>query len=117
MIDAFEAGFEYADVKTILLSDREIFGIEKVKKARLNALMDKQRWISLSLNKNKQAKNSNHHEKTLNFCGQWTRHDKENGERKYFQLRKSHLKPEYHDEYDEAVDKYISKHLDKESLC
>ena len=26
---------------------------EKVKKARLNALMDKQRWISLSLNKNK----------------------------------------------------------------
>ena len=30
------AGFEYADVKTILLSDREIFGVDKIKKARAN---------------------------------------------------------------------------------
>lgn len=55
--------------------------------------------------------------KTLEFCGQWTRHDKELGDRKYFQLRKGHLKAKYHDEYDEAVDKYLSKNLNPESLC
>lgn len=31
---SLSAGFEYADVKTILLSDREIFGTDKVKKSR-----------------------------------------------------------------------------------
>ncbi|MBE5813256.1 MAG: transcription-repair coupling factor [Clostridiales bacterium] len=33
---SLSAGFEYADVKTILLSDREIFGVDKIKKARAN---------------------------------------------------------------------------------
>lgn len=56
-------------------------------------------------------------EKTLNFFGQWTKYDAETGKRKFFQLRKSHIKPEYHAEYDKAVDKYISQHLKKESLC
>lgn len=55
-------------------------------------------------------------EKTLHFCGQWTRHDKENGDYKYFQLRKSHLKPEYHNEYDESVQKYLAKNIEEESL-
>ena len=56
-------------------------------------------------------------EKTLNYCGQWTRHDKNTGERKYFQLRKSHLKVKFHDEYDEAINKWFAKNLDKNSLC
>lgn len=54
--------------------------------------------------------------KTLDFCGQWTVHDKKLGSYKYFQLRKSHLKPAYHAEYDDAVDKYLSKNLNPESL-
>lgn len=31
---SLSAGFEYADVKTILLSDREIFGVDKIKKSK-----------------------------------------------------------------------------------
>lgn len=55
--------------------------------------------------------------KTLSYCGQWTRHDKQKGDRKYFQLRKSHLQPKYHDEYDEAVNQYLSKRIEEQSLC
>lgn len=42
---------------------------------------------------------------TLNFCGQWWTY-KDNKRIKFFQLRKIHIKPEYHDEYDKAINKY-----------
>jgi hypothetical protein len=42
---------------------------------------------------------------TLNFCGQWTTY-KNGKEINFFQLRKSHLKPEYHEEYNKALKKY-----------
>ena len=56
-------------------------------------------------------------EKTLNFCGQWTTQKKDGDKIKYFQLRKSHLKPQYHNEYDEAVEKYYNKFFNKDNLC
>lgn len=43
--------------------------------------------------------------KTVRYCGQWTTYDND-GKIKYFQLRKSHIKPEYHEEYDKAVQEY-----------
>lgn len=53
--------------------------------------------------------------KTLNFCGQWTQHL--NGvETKRFQLKKAHLNPKYHAEYDRAVrayNDYLEKKEDK----
>jgi hypothetical protein len=39
---------------------------------------------------------------TLHYCGQWTTF-KNNKDSNFFQLRKTHIKPEYHQEYDEAV--------------
>lgn len=40
--------------------------------------------------------------KTLNYCGKWGEPDKSN----FFQLRKTHINPEYHEEYDMAVTNY-----------
>jgi hypothetical protein len=40
------------------------------------------------------------------LCGKWSVHN-ENGKKiEFLQLRKSHLKPEYHAEYDLAVIEY-----------
>jgi hypothetical protein len=43
--------------------------------------------------------------KTLHFCGQWSTF-KNDKEIRFFQLRKTHLKPKYHQEYDKAVLEY-----------
>jgi hypothetical protein len=43
---------------------------------------------------------------TLIYCGKWT-HFKQNGEEEeFFQLRKTHIKDKYHEEYNEAIKKY-----------
>ena len=44
--------------------------------------------------------------KTLKFCGRWTSYRKDEENVKFFQLRKTHLKSEYHQIYDEAVIEY-----------
>lgn len=43
--------------------------------------------------------------KTLTFCGKWSM-TKNGKETSYFQLRKSHIKQKYHEEYDMAVLNY-----------
>lgn len=43
---------------------------------------------------------------TLNFCGKWNSYKADEEDMTYFQLRKSHIKPEYHEEYDMAVLNY-----------
>lgn len=44
--------------------------------------------------------------KTLHYCGQWTGYQPDGGKIRWFQLRKSHIQPKYHVEYDKAVEKY-----------
>lgn len=46
-------------------------------------------------------------EKTLHFCGKWE-HSREYGKftTSTFQLKKHYIKPQYHDEYDKAVNTY-----------
>lgn len=45
---------------------------------------------------------------TVKFCGQWERY-RENKKIKFFQLRKTHIKSKYHDEYDKGVEEYNNK--------
>ena len=44
--------------------------------------------------------------KTLNYCGKW---EKSSGKTDFFQLRKTHINPKFHKEYDIAVIKYYQK--------
>ena len=43
--------------------------------------------------------------KTLKFCGCWETFEG-NETKEYFQLRKTHIKKQYHEEYDKAVEEY-----------
>lgn len=48
--------------------------------------------------------------KTLKYCGQWTSYKPGDNsyKTKHFQLRKTHIKPKYHKEYDDAVQEYCA---------
>lgn len=52
--------------------------------------------------------------KTVKYCGQWSSFEsKECDYVKNFQLRKTHIKPKYHKDYDDAVQEYYYKIKEK----